>query len=215
MSLDELFKSAVHELRARNVPFAVAGGLAADLYRREPRLTMDVDFVILTESHGAQAAVAVIEALGLQAGIVRKADLDGGPQFAIRRRSTEACMVVGRLAGASTGEGVDILLPAIPWVTDAVQRAQANAVDFGFGSVPALTLEDVIIAKLYALGASALRAKDLDDLQSVFAAGHQIDTPYLAGQMQRFQITVPAAAEPFLPDTVMQLARDVRRSRKR
>ena len=92
MSLDELFQAAVRVLRGRNVPFAVAGGFAADLYRREPRLTMDVDFVILTESHGAQAAVSVVEALGLQAGIVRKADLAGGPQFAIRRRSTEACI---------------------------------------------------------------------------------------------------------------------------
>lgn len=215
MSLEALFQSTVRELRLRHVPFAVAGGFAADLYRREPRLTMDVDFVILTESPGAHAAIAVIEALGLQSGVVRKADLAGGPLFAIRRQSTDACMVVGRSKGASSAEGVDILLPTIPWVKDAVQRAQANTVDFGFGPVPALTLEDVIIAKLYALGAASMRAKDLDDLQSIFAADHTVDIPYLAGQMQRFAITVPKAAEPFLPDAVLQLSRDVRRSQKR
>lgn len=215
MSLEKLFRAAVQELRTRHVPFALAGGFAADLYRREPRLTMDVDFVMLSEPPGLEAAIAVIKALGLEAGVARKADLAGGPLFAIRRRSTEACMVVGRRPGAAPAEGVDILLPAIPWVKDAVQRAQANAVDFGFGPVPALTLEDVVVAKLYALGASPVRAKDLDDLQSIFAASHDVDRAYLAGQMQRFAIMVPKAAEPFLPDWVLQLSRDVQRSRRR
>ena len=215
MSLDELFRAAVLELRERNVLFAVAGGFAADLYRHDPRLTMDVDLVILTKSQGTETAVSVIEALGLRAGIARKADLAGGPLFAIRKRNTEPCMIVGRPFGEASAQGVDILLPAIPWVTDAVQRAQANAVDFGFGPVPALTLEDVILAKLYALGAARLRAKDLDDLQSIFEAGHQVDVPYVAGQMRRFEITIPSAAQPFLPDTVLQLSRDILRARRR
>jgi hypothetical protein len=215
MSLDILFQSAVVELRRRHVLFAVAGGFAADLYRGEIRLTMDVDLVVLAESGGAEMAIAVIEALGLKAGVARQADLAGGPLFAIRRRNTERCMIVGRQAGATSGEGVDILLPAIPWVKDAVQRAQANEVDFGFGPVPALTLEDVILSKLYCLKAAQLRAKDLDDLQSIFAAGHEVDIPYLAGQMQRFGITVPSIAEPFLPDIVLKLSRAVRRSQRR
>ena len=124
-------------------------------------------------------------------------------------------MVVGRPADKASAEGVDILLPAIPWVTDAVRRAQANAVDFGFGAVPALTLEDIILAKLYALGAARLRAKDLDDLQSIFDAGHEVDLPYLAGQMRRFGVAIPRAAEPFLADSVLQLSRGILRSRRR
>jgi hypothetical protein len=47
-----------------------------------------------------------------------------------------------------------------------VRRAQANEVDFGFGRVPALTIEDVVLSKLYALMAARLRAKDLDARQS-------------------------------------------------
>jgi len=215
MSLETLFRQAVHELRERNIDFAVAGGLAADLYRREPRLTMDIDLVILPESHGHQAAVSVIESLGLHAGTARQADLAGGPKFAIRQQNTEPCMVVGRPANDPSAEGVDILLPSIPWVTDAVKRAQANTVDFGFGSVPSLTLEDVIVSKLYALNSTPRRAKDLDDLQSVFEADHQIDIPYVAGQMRRLNIVIPRQAEPFLPDIILKISRDIVRSQRR
>jgi len=215
MLLEKLFQSAVVELRRRGVLFAVAGGFAADLYRDQPRLTMDIDLGILPESESEQTAISVIESLGLQAGIVRKADLAGGPMFAIRRGNTEPCIVVGRPAGAPSAEGVDILLPSLPWMADAVTRAQENAVDFGFGAVPALTLEDIIVAKLCALGSTPLRAKDLDDLQSIFNAGHDVDMPYLAGQMRRFNTTVPRPAEPFLPDLVLKISRDIVRSARR
>jgi hypothetical protein len=213
MSLESLFAGAVRELRRREVPFAVAGGLAASLYRREPRLTMHVDLVVFTESRGVETAVAVVESLGLRAGIARKADLAGGPLFAIRRRNTQPCMVVGRPASERTAEGLDLLLPAIPWVCEAVQRAQANPVDFGFGPVPALTLEDVVLSKLYALGAAHLRAKDLDDLQSIFEAGHRLDLPYRAGQMQRLEITIPREAKPFLPADLWKISRDLQRTK--
>jgi len=212
MSLEQLFKAAVRELRERNILFAVAGGLAADLYRTEPRLTMDVDLVILTVGNGSQIATSVIKSLGLQAGVARAADLAGGPLFAIRRRDTAPCIVVGRAAGNSFPEGVDLLLPSLPWAKDAVDRAQANQVDFGFGPVPALTLEDLILSKLYCLMASPVRAKDLDDLQSVFSARHEMDLPYVAGQMQRFKIIIPKTAKAFLPKQILQLSRYVART---
>jgi hypothetical protein len=208
MSLEQLFKSAVRELRERRILFAVAGGLAADLYRNEPRLTMDVDLVILTEGSGTETAISVIEALGLHAGIARAADLAGGPLFAIRRRNTEPRMIVGRTPGKASQEGVDILLPSIPWAKSAVERGQCNQVDFGFGPVPALTLEDIILAKLYCLMATPLRAKDLDDIQSIFLSRPDLDLPYLAGQMQRIKITIPKAAKAFLPKLILQLSRD-------
>jgi len=176
---------------------------------------MDVDLGILPELRGVETAISILESLGLQTGIVRKADLAGGPMFAIQRGNTEPCIVVGRPAGEPSGAGVDILLPSIPWLSDAVARAQINSVDFGFGAVPTLTLEDVLIAKLYALNATPLRAKDLDDLQSIFNAGHQVDMPYLAGQMRRFEVTVPHAAEPFLPDLILKVSRDIVRSKRR
>lgn len=215
MNLDKLFQSAVAELRRRKVSFAVAGGFAADLYRREPRLTMDVDLVIVSETRGVQTATEIIRSLGLQAGIAREADLAGGPLFAIRRKNTKPLMVIGRTKDDTSGEGVDILLPAIPWAGDAVTRAQSNQVDFGFGPVPVLTLEDVILSKLYALSSTRLRAKDIDDLQSIFHAGHTPDLPYLSGAMHRLHIVIPKEAAPFLPKTIVTLSRDVARTRRK
>lgn len=211
MNLDELLRAAVGELRRQQVTFAVAGGFAASLYRVQPRLTMDIDLGILADAGAQKTAVVIIEGLGLQANVVREADLAGAPQFAIRQQRTRPCVIVGRPRGEPDAPGVDILLPAIPWVTDAVQRAQANAVDFGFGTVPTLTLEDILVAKLYALRAIPLRAKDLDDLQSIFAAGQAMDQAYLAGQIRRFQIVIPSAAKPFLPPDILRLVRDCRR----
>jgi len=212
MTLDKLFKQAVAALRERDVAFAVAGGFAMDLYRREPRLTMDVDLAILTGKEGVRVATSVIESLGLVAGIAREADLAGGPLFAIRRGSTKPCMIVGRPPDEPDGEGVDILLPEIPWVESALERAQANQVDYGFGDVPALTLEDAVLSKVYALG--RLRAKDLDDLQSIFEMEHEFDVPYLAGQMRRFSVVIPRQAEPFLPDWLLKLSRGIKRAKR-
>ncbi len=212
MQLEALFKAAVRELSQLDLQFAVAGGLAADLYRNEPRLTMDVDISIYAQTHALQHARNVLQTLGLETDIAREADLAGGPLFAIKKASTRACIVVGRQAGNPDAAGVDLILPGLPWVQDAVQRAQANCVDFGFGPVPALTLEDMLLSKLWALRAARLRAKDLDDLQSMFEANHDIDMPYLSAQMRRFRMVVPKAAEPFLPDIILKISRDIART---
>lgn len=205
MQLKNVFKAAVQELHKAKVPFAVAGGLAADLYRDQPRLTMDIDISIYMKTHALQNARKILKTIGLDAGIVREADLAGGPLFAIKKGNTKACMVVGRQESNPDATGVDFILPTLPWVKNAIQRARDNHVDFGFGPVPALTLEDVILSKLWALNTARLRAKDLDDLQSIFDANHDIDIPYLSGQMHRFEIKIPKQAKPFLPDLILKL----------
>ena len=96
MSLESLFRDAVTALRQHDVRFAVAGGMAADLYRQEPRLTMDVDLAIVAPSHELKLARTVLKAVGLEPAVAREADLAGAPLFAIRRKSTRPCMVVGR-----------------------------------------------------------------------------------------------------------------------
>ncbi len=207
MALKTVFQNAVKAMGSRNIPFAVAGGFAAGLYRNTPRLTMDVDLVILAEHQALAIASEIIESLGLRVGIARRADLAGGPLFAIRQKSSRPCMVVGRVPGHEDQEGVDILLPEIPWVREGVRRAQFNPVDFGFGPVPVLTLEDVILSKLYALMAARPRPKDLDDLQSIFEAGHDFDAAYLSGQIQRLDICIPKMAIPFLPSDLLAIIR--------
>lgn len=207
MSLRKLFESAVKELHNRQILFAVSGGFAADLYRRETRLTMDVDIAIMVHSHAKDTGISIIQSIGLSTGISRKADLAGGPLFAVRNKNTPPCIIVGRSDDQPDSEGVDILLPSIPWVENAVNRAQANQVDFGFGPIPTLTLEDVILSKLYSLNTAQLRAKDLDDLQSIFEADHEIDESYLAGQVQQLKITILPQAKPFLPECLVKLVK--------
>lgn len=218
MNIDDLLRRAVSALGNAKVPFAVAGGFAADTYRSEHRVTADVDLAILVEGNAAGVATAIVESLGLQPAVARKADLEGGPLFAIRRKSTEPCMIVGRREGRQDDCGVDILLPAIPWVSEAVGRAQSNLKDFGFGPIPVLTVEDVILAKLSALKHFAHRFKDLDDLASIFSRQPDMNIKYLAGQMKRLDLTVPRDLADAVPSAIRKISRDVaadRRTRSR
>jgi hypothetical protein len=210
MSLRAYFESAVDELRKRNVPFAVAGGFAADLYRNEPRLTMDIDLALLVDHSELATARSILKSLGLKTGIARVADLAGGPPHALKKKNTKPCIAIGRPADQPDGEGVDLLLSGFPWIQKAVHRAQHNLIDFGFGAVPCLTIEDVILAKCWAIQTGPLRAKDLDDLQSIYAGGQEVDDAYLAGQFSRFKIKPPKAAIPLLPDELLQLVKDSR-----
>jgi hypothetical protein len=209
MQFDKLLRRAVEELQRRQVPFAIAGGLAAGVYRPEPRLTNDIDISILAGD--VRLGRELVESLGLSAGVVRQADLAGGPLFAIRKRNTEPCMIVGRRAGESGQPGVDLLLPAIPWVPDAVRRAQNNRIDYGFGAIPTITIEDVIVAKLAALKASPTRWKDLDDLTSIFSARSELDLVYLTGQMRRFDLVLPDALRAAAPGLLAQTSREIQK----
>jgi hypothetical protein len=207
--LDELFRKAVELLRAKGVLFAVSGGFAADLYRAEHRVTQDIDLSIMVGEHPEEVASEILRALGLHPAIARKADLEGGPLFAIRRRNTAPWMVVGRPAGERGAAGVDILLPAMGWVPEAVRRAQDNRVDFGFGPVPVITVEDVILAKFSAWKGSSTRFKDLDDLSSIFGTAPDLDFKYLAGEMRRLELTVPKPIERQAPITLVKASRDI------
>lgn len=206
MLLSEIFEQAVSACRAKGIRFAVAGGLAADLYRAEPRTTMDVDLAIL-EDESERQATRLLESFGFGTAVGRKGDLAGGPLFAVKARNTPTCLVVGRIRGQTAVGGVDILLPALPWVADAVERAQFNLIDYGFGLVPVLTLEDIILSKLHALTASPVRPKDMDDLQSIQAAGHPVDAAYIGGKAKEYGIKLPRTVKPFVPENYWELVK--------
>ncbi|MEX2605735.1 MAG: nucleotidyl transferase AbiEii/AbiGii toxin family protein [Kiritimatiellia bacterium] len=79
-------------------------------------------------------------------------------------------------------------------------------IDFGFGRIPTLTVEDVILAKLCAIQ-SKVRPKDLDDLDSIFTAKPAMDWSYLKREAERMQLRLPSSAKPFLPDVLRRLLR--------
>jgi hypothetical protein len=205
MDLFDLFSKAVNLLQTRNVPFAVSGGFAAGLYRAEPRVTMDVDFGIALEQDAEQIAREILEELGLVPGILRAADLAGGPLFALKNKSTPPVMLVGRLRGDSSG-GIDMMLPSIPGVRLAVERAKGNCADFGFGPIPVLRIEDVLLSKLYALQGK-VRPKDLDDLQSIIESQREYDQEYLRKGIKSHGLKIPSTARELVPEELRVLFR--------
>ena len=149
----------------------------------------------------------MIRSLGLEPTLIRKADLEGGPLFAAKRGRSKPYIVAGRGGKDSSTIGLDFILPAIPWFGPALMRAEQNLIDFGFAQVPCLTVEDLIVAKLFALKNDPSRFNDLDDLKSIFFAGHELDLPYLSGQMRRLEITVPKLLKGIAP-AALRLARE-------
>lgn len=199
MTPSQFLKSVVLELRKRKLRFAVAGGLVTSLYRQELRATADLDLILLADS---KTASQVIKSFHLNPSLVRKADFEGGPLFAIKRKSTPPIMVAGRNKSDLKAVGLDFLLPEVPWFDHALQRSIENQYDFGFGQVPCLTVEDIIVAKLMAYQNNNSRFKDLDDLQSVFLANHKLDLDYIYGRMCEFKLKIPASLKEVAPSVL-------------
>lgn len=211
MDLKKFFKQVTNLLKKEEVCFALAGGMVTSLYRKTERLTKDLDFLIFSKSHTQKKATHIIESLGLRPTILRKADLEGGPLFAIKRRSSEPYMIAGRVEGDSSKIGLDFILPQMPWFESALPRAQQNNVDFGFGPIPCLTVEDILIAKFLSVKNDARRFTDLDDIKSIFEVSHPLDLAYLSGQMQRLNLVVPHPVQDLAPKALIVLSKKMKR----
>lgn len=199
MNIKEFLKQIVEELKKRDIRFAIAGGLVASIYRVDERFTKDLDFLIFAGSQTQTIAEEIIKYLGLNPSTIRKADLEGGTHFAVKNKNTLPYIIVGRAKNEPDKIGLDFILPEIPWSESALVRAEQNKIDFGFDKIPCLTVEDVIIAKFYSYKNDQSRFNDLDDLKSIFSAGHSLDLAYLSGQMQRLGLKVPKLLQKMVP----------------
>ncbi len=209
MDLKKFFTEVVDVLEKEKVRYALAGGLVASLYRATERLTKDLDFLIFSGPQTEKKALKIIHLFGLNPNLIRKADLEGGPLFARKRKSTPTYIIAGRGEGDPSVIGLDFILPQMPWFESALQRAESNPIDFGFGRVPCLTVEDVIIAKFYSLGNDSSRFNDLDDLKSIFLAGRPLDLAYLTGQMQKLNLKVPQPIKKMAPKALNLISRSL------
>ncbi|MCC6954621.1 MAG: nucleotidyl transferase AbiEii/AbiGii toxin family protein [Deltaproteobacteria bacterium] len=212
MSLETLLGNVVALLEARKCTYALAGGLVSSLYRTQPRTTDDIDFLLDAPDGTAELGVALVRELGLEAHVISRAQLDGGPKFAMKRRSGGDAMVLGRPLEKKTGSvgwGVDFLLSTLPWVPRALERAQHHRVDFGFGAIPCLTLEDLITSKLISCR-DERRFKDLDDLASIFDR-QDFDVSYVLGRMDELGIIIPVSAKRVVPPELMKRSNAIAR----
>lgn len=213
MTIEEIFKLAVTALKSSKMTFALAGGFAASVYREEERFTKDIDFIIGGEGELIDAAKDLVSNLGLKPHIARKADLDGGPLFAIKRGNTKEMVIIGRDKERNI-PGVDLLLPSNPWVPAALERAQHNRIDWGFDTIPTMTIEDVVVAKLIS-SANTEREQDVLDLRSIFRSGNEIDLTYVVAKMHEFEAVVPDTLEKAAPTILLRASKRIAREKKR
>ena len=65
-TLSGQLKTLVSVLREDKIRFALAGGLVASLYRKQERMTKDLDLLFFAESRIEEKAGAVLKKIGLE-----------------------------------------------------------------------------------------------------------------------------------------------------
>jgi predicted nucleotidyltransferase len=150
-----------HEiLESSGIAHALIGGIAANLYRRRPRATQDVDFAI--EATPAEV-VRVIEAF-------REAGWDAK----VRNGKHETL----RLAHADLPR-VDILIAGTDFEESAIRRAVRLTIDGR--ELTIVTPEDLIVYKLI-----AGRGHDYEAVGAILHALPSIDEGYVCGWLDQF-----------------------------
>ena len=134
--------------------WSVVGAHAANIYRREPRLTMDVDLLVSLGSRSMQAAAAAFVEKG----------------WTVRAMDPEGWLL--RVSHVEFGH-MDLIASETPYQDEALRRSRT--VDLGDGlSARVLSPEDVIVHKLI-----ADRAKDDADIEDILRAIRSLDWEYL------------------------------------
>lgn len=194
----ELLKFVSDACSEKNVPYVLCGGIAASLYRDRPRVTNDVDIAISIGEYedSKEFALSFLREIGA------KVSLGWIPQLKEKKINTMA-LVIGQFSPHDYDATIDILLPNLPWVPNAVIRGAYHIVDFKFASIPTITIEDLVVAKLYALSIEANRFQDLDDLKSIFKENKKMDFLYLSKKMVQHQLKVPDILKEYVPKCIV------------
>ena len=153
-------------LGALSIDWALFGAVAANRYRREVRLTGDID--LLLADHGGD--LAVLERSLAQAG------------WKTRRATPDGSML--RLRHPRFG-AADLVLAETEYQRVALGRARAEA-DTAGHPVRYLAPEDVILHKLI-----AGRPRDLDDIENILDAAPELDEDYLSGWAEAWDVVEP------------------------
>lgn len=191
----KILKKASEILEQMECNYCLIGGHASSLYRSQERLTRDVDFALVAKPLSKSRLIAerVVSQLGLTPVI-------GFIPHTGKEKIRKAICLITSSPRPNEAKGiVDILLPVLPWVVEAVERAQHNRIDLGFAAIPVITPEDMIIAKCYALQNSPDRFQDLDDLKEIFQFVKELDLEYLRHKMSELELIVPQLVRQFCP----------------
>jgi predicted nucleotidyltransferase len=143
----------------------IIGGVAASLLG-QPRLTADLDAVILMSTQDLPRLIEIAANEGL------KARISDAEDFARKRR-------VLLLQHETSGIKIDISLGILPFEVEMVERGQE--IVLGSLSVRLPTPEDLIIMK-----AVAYRPKDLEDIRAVAASHPDLDRERIRDWVEQF-----------------------------
>ena len=193
-------KQTVAALTQLPCRFCLVGGHAASLYRSQERFTRDVDFAVVASPKVKSRAVAekAIEALGLKpvVGVI--------PLGKKEPKCPAVCMITSEPAAQELTGLVDILLPEVPWVPEAVERAQSNVLNLGFAEVPVITPEDLILAKCLSAANEPDRFQDLDDIKQLFKDVKDLDIDYLRRRLHELSLVIPEPVRAFGPGSLAE-----------
>ena len=191
----EVLKRVSRALQKLKCKYCLIGGHAASLYRTRERFTKDVDFALVAQPISDSRAVAeeAIQSVGLSpmVGFI--------PHVQGERQRKSVCMITSAPINDELTGIVDILLPVMPWISFAVDRAQYNKIDLGFAKVPTITPEDLIVAKCYALDNNPDRFQDLDDIKELFEGVKDLDSDYLLNRIEELKLSIPKQVRKYAP----------------
>jgi hypothetical protein len=152
-------------LAGESIQGAVIGGVAASIHGR-PRLTHDVDAVILADEIGWEKVLASAAGYGIQPRI------EDPLGFAHRSR-------VLLLRHVSSGVDLDVSLGALPFEHEIVARS--FRVDVGPVHVQLVTAEDLVVMK-----ALARRPRDFADIESIIDMHPDLDLDRIRRWLREF-----------------------------
>lgn len=124
-----------------------------------------------------------------------KAVVGSIPLGAKRKSFNPVCMITSAPSEGQSTSILDILLPAVPWVAPAVERAQHNRLDLGFAHVPVITPEDLVVAKCLAVTHAPDRFQDLDDLKEIFSHVRNLDADHIESALHELQLEIPRVVQ--------------------
>ena len=185
-SLQTLFAQGIAKLQELNEPFALCGALATIPFYPTPRATKDIDFVIATKN--PENAIRVISELNLTPNPIRRAELDGGPLFAVKNKSSPVAVVIGKDPAHPDAIGLDILLGSNIWVPSAVDRAQGNVREILGQKLPVITPEDLLLTKLITYSKKPDRKSDLQDIRVLLRNVADLDWTYLTKKSAEYSM---------------------------
>jgi predicted nucleotidyltransferase len=143
----------------------IIGGVAASLLG-QPRLTADLDAVILLSTQDLPRLIQVADEAGMTPRLV------DAEAFARKNR-------VLLLTHAASGIHVDLSLGILPFEVEMIERGQV--LSFGDLSLRLPTPEDLIIMK-----AIAHRSKDIADIQAIAARHPNLDRDRIRIWVEQF-----------------------------